>query len=417
MVDGNWVFDHRAFTRRSDCDSGTELVPAAGDGGSYSCSSGTLREYDRVENSELREVPSPGVFAAYNFAALGLDELTVAGGLFGPPRSDRVWPADGPQRYGEVESRNLQVHYALGLGYELPWYGIRLGATGMLITQTVQTQLRLNTFFSYPESETHDAHIDADAVDAWIPAAIFGASARPIGPITIAVAAQLPYDVEANGTATVEFQRDIGDAATVTGDEIDVVLHMPWLVRAAVLYRHPDASFDVELAFQWEGWRRYDEVTFRPIDMEVTSDLLPEPIVLEEILLSVNARDTGSLRLGGEYRVIPDMLAVRAGAFYERAAVGGGNLNVGFFDLDKIGLTAGARVELPFRDWLGLPFVNWIDVAGGYLAWRTKEVTTSKIRIINPLATPPAERWPIGNGTYESYSVVIQAAIGGRVDI
>ncbi|MEE8407994.1 MAG: outer membrane protein transport protein, partial [Myxococcota bacterium] len=333
-------------------------------------------------------------------------------------------------RYNEVESHNLQIHYALGAGYELPWYGIRIGATGMMVSQIMDVDLRLNVVgISFAENELYDTLVHVEARQDYIPTAVFGVSARPLSRVILSLSYQLAYDVTASGTAGIEFERGIGTIASVTGENVDVNLKMPAVFRAAAQYRHSDDSFDVELAFVWEGWRRNDVILFVPQDIVV--DIAGSPTDLQDITVDVHARDTGSLRLGGQYRVLPQRLTVRAGVYYERAAVGGGWLNSAFFDLDKIGATLGARVDLPLNDWIGTPFAAWLDLAGGYALWSEKTVETSKAHIGNPLAEPgPAQGvcgvdvngedlpcWPVANGSYKNKVIVAMASLGVWFDI
>ena len=74
-----------------------------------------------------------------------------------------------------------------------------------------------------------------------------------------------------------------------------------------------------------------------------------------------------------------------------------------------IGVTLGARVDLPWH--------LWVDVAVGYVQWLTKEVTTSKTLLKNPLAEPPEPRWAIANGTYENRQIATMLGIGGHFDL
>ena len=57
-------------------------------------------------------------------------------------------------------------------------------------------------------------------------------------------------------------------------------------------------------------------------------------------------RDVIGVRLGGDYALIPDFLALRAGAFFETKGQDDEYLNVDFHVGEKLGLSAGSTVRL-----------------------------------------------------------------------
>src|SRR5262249_22975334 len=146
-------------------------------------------------------------------------------------------------------------------------------------------------------------------------------------------------------------------------------------------------------------------IRIQPKDIAVTSFGNPTP--LSAITLREDWRDTYSVRLGGHYTIIPGQLLVRGGAYYERAAVPAERLSVGAFDADKLGLTAGGRVDLPHG--------FWIDLAAGYVDWLARTVTNSQVLLSDPLSGK--DQWPIANGTYTNAQIFVLAALGVKVDI
>ena len=416
LLQADVIFDMRSFERADDdIDFNDDGV---GDG---------ERSYDEVSNEFTPLPPSPGLFVTCNLGSLGLEQLTVGAAAFGPTRAYTDFPSDGAQRYSEISNHPLQIHYTLAAGYELPWAGIRLGASLYLLTQVFDTDLALSTAFllgGEPEDTDWDAIVSVRATDHLIPVPTFALSAEPVDGLILAATFRWPWDVEADGTADVTLGRRLGRTlpasgepfARVTGEEVIGYLSMPAMLRAAALYRDPDGRFEAEIALVWEGWGRNQQIVFEPLDVEVTIPSIADPetgvppfsIALDDIVVDTRYRDTYSLRAGGELRLMEWALA-RAGFYYERAAVGTGRLSMGTMDLDKIGITAGGRVDLP----LGL----WVDLALGYVQWITKEVTNSKVLIKDPLVVPPEDRWPIANGTYRNRQVAALVGVGGQLDI
>jgi hypothetical protein len=99
---------------------------------------------------------------------------------------------------------------------------------------------------------------------------------------------------------------------------------------------------------------------------------------------------------------------VRAGLYYERAAIPPARVSPSGFDMDKVGFALGARVDLP----LGI----WLDLSGGFVYWMPAQIENSKVTLPDPL--PPTETLhPIANGTYSNYQVIMMAGLGVALDI
>ena len=363
--------------------------------------------YPGVTN-EMPTYPSPGFFASWNLANVGVPRLTVGAGLYGPHRSDVKFPADGPQRYSTIEQHNLQIHKALAVAYELPWKKLRLGVTAMAVDQVIDSRLAFNTFFGepmLPEDPGYDADVSVLARDDNNPTAALGVSIAPVDAVTLAASYQHGWDVAAKGRAKGVLGDDIGTIAELRSGDITVKTRLPPIARAAAKFAPVGKRWDVEAAFVWEGWSRNDAVTFIPKQPGGLALVLPESGVsvrVPTIPVKTYLRDTYSLRLGGETEVMPGRLTLRSGVWFERAAIAPKHLNAANFDLDKAGLSAGARVELVRGAWL--------DLTGGYQHWFPVTVKDNDIRIFDPLAAE--NRWAIGNGRYENSRVVVMAGIG-----
>ncbi|MBI5511193.1 MAG: outer membrane protein transport protein [Deltaproteobacteria bacterium] len=391
VVDADWIFDARTFARASDDPIG----------------SGTLTRYTSVANGWTPTLPSPALFASYNLERLGLGGLTVGGGVYGPPRVDHVWPKEGAQRYSEVEYHALQMSMTLGAAYELPWYQLRLGVAGMLIRETVDAGLNISGVFpplAQPEDPSYDAYVHVRAVDPWIPCGIVGISGALSPALTIAASYQLPFDVHASGKADqIALASGLARLASVRGDQIDARMKLAAVITVAATYRALKERLALSLAFVHEGWHRNDTILFQPKDI-VMSDVSRGDTTLQEIKITSHWQDTFSVRGGAQYQLLPDLLALRLGGFYEKGAVPEEYLSAFSLDLDKVGATLGARLDLP----LGI----FVDVAAGYLYWLPVTVTNTNIKIVNPLTLPPSEQWPIANGDYSNHQVLAMLAVG-----
>lgn len=392
MVDGNWAFDNRQYTRAADDLDGD----------------GTRKEYDVVQNDWLSAVPSPGIFAAYNLEALGLGSLAIGAGVYGPLLIDREWSTDtdSPQRYNELSFHGRQIHYALTAAYELPWYRLRIGVTGMLVRQKVDSELALNTFLSFPERSTYDTTVKIEATDKVIPSAVFAASVAPVSWLVLSGSFQPGWHLKAEGTAEIALGEDLEPIASISGNRATIRGAMAPVVRAAALYKGPGDLFDVEFAYVWEGWKNNDTIEFTSENIRFQSPPFNIDRKLNDVTIDQHWRDTYSFRVGGTVRLVPDLLSLRAGAFYERGAVSKRYTSVASFDLDKLGGTLGGRVELPY----GL----WIDMAAAYVKGLERTVDNSDVRIVNPLPTPPEKHWAVANGNYAGSQILFMVAVGAR---
>lgn len=394
LVDSSMVFDGRTFTRAPDDVDGD----------------GRVETYDTVSNG-WRPMPSPSVFLSYRLATLALP-ITVAAGVWGPPQIDRQWDEEGPQRYAEITAENVQVHYAAGAALELPWYGLRLGATGMLVSQVVRTSMRMSLAAPFGAGQEHpgyDANIAVDAGEHGIFNGVLGVSMQPHPRLMVAASYQPPYNVKAEGTAKVTLGKELASVATVDGEDVKLRLDMAPIARAAVRLLDPAGAYDVELALVWEGWSRNAAVRFAPQDISIRGGGLVQEVGV--VRLDYDWRDTYSLRLGGSWDVLPGRLRVRGGTYYERGAVERSFMSPASFDFDKLGVTGGGRVELGGGVWADLA-LGW----GHYLAG---EVRDSQIRLVNimPSEQVPERLWPVANGTYGNEQVFVLAAVGVVLDI
>ena len=367
-IDFNATSDHRRFTRASDDPGG------AGP-----------RSYGAVQNRQP-VMPSPGLFASWNAAAIGVPRVTIGAGLYGPPRSDAIYSADGPQRYSIVESHNLEVHDTLGFAVAIPELHLRAGLAGMLVTQTINVRQSFNTFLGDPEAPGYDAGLHIHAVDNNIPSAIAGLSADLSDRISIGASGQLGWAVDAKGHLAAELGSDLAQKATIQGDRVEAKFHMPPIARGGIRYREPSGAWDAELDVVWEGWSANRDVAFIPqgVFLVTTSGL---SVKVPTIHVPTRLRDTFSIRTGGSLRASPSTL-LRGGIFYERAAIEAQYLSMGTFDLDKLGVSTGARIDVTKHVWL--------DLAAGAQYWFSENVTNSGVKIPDPVHG--GTRWPIGNG-------------------
>ena len=119
-----------------------------------------------------------------------------------------------------------------------------------------------------------------------------------------------------------------------------------WVTQQPGTVRDPLSQdvFDVELNLSWAHNSAVDiiEVRFEPnIRIEGTPSYAPLNGDVPH-----HWRDTVGVRLGGDYVVIPDLLSLRAGAFFESSAADPTYLNIDFHVAERVGWGGGGTVRL-----------------------------------------------------------------------
>jgi long-subunit fatty acid transport protein len=405
IIGANAINDNRSFSRApNDLD---------GDGQADDIDDDQNPDIFETENNIAGPFPSPHAFIAYNFASLGLPNLSIGTGIWGPPRADLVMDKRGPQRYSTIASYNVQVHYALSAAYELPWNRLRFGFSAMGISQVINTELALNVPTACAgrlEDVTCDIRVGIVSEQHAIPMGTLAMSMELVKGLSFMASYRLPYSFNTSGEATSEVAFGVSDLVFLEGKDIKVNADMPGIVKTA--FRYSTDIWNAELAGTWENWSVHQEVIFDASQIVVK----PNPGItvpgidpdlgqsIGIITLTPKLRDTFSLRVGGEYQVMEDVLTLRAGTYFESGAAEAKILNMGNYDSSKLGLTVGGKISVPG----GL----WIDFAAGYVHYFPIEVTESETVFDDPLKEEVGH--PIGNGTYTNQQIIMMAALGGQ---
>ena len=132
---------------------------------------------------------------------------------------------------------------------------------------------------------------------------------------------------------------------------VSMELTLPIQLRGGLRYIHTDDEgeevFDLEIDVFWENWSVIDEY-YVQMDGEISAQ------AVEDIVMPKAWQDTVAVRVGADWRAVPDLLTVRAGGFYETGAVPQnythldfpsferGGVGLGFtFDVGPVSLSAG----------------------------------------------------------------------------
>lgn len=340
--------------------------------------------------------PNPqlaGVFRINDRLALGLAVLgpSTKGKFSYPLLVDGTWNGNprkvpGPARYLLIEDDLLMVWPQIGIGWE-PVDDVRIGASLIWGFAKLKFSAMAAGFADaqssspggYPNDDfVGDFRADLEVSDWFIPGFTIGALVSPSKNFDIGAWYQWTDDIKAKGDTTVfgpiyganpENPPGEQGSTSTTGDSVEMVAPWPMQARAGVRYHLPRENvvfdsgssngirdpmaydvFDIELDLTWAQNSRFEElkvslpddtfVRVGTIDFEMPTDAsIPH-----------HWKDSFGVRLGGDYVVIQNKLAVRAGAFFQTEAQDPAYLHVDYVPSQMFGLNAGATVRFGSLD-------------------------------------------------------------------
>jgi hypothetical protein len=195
--------------------------------------------------------------------------------------------------------------------------------------------------------------------------------------------------------------------------DVSLSLPLPIMARAAIRYRHVRAErelFDLELDVGYESWSRVER--FIMDGDGLVANLLAQRLDVGRIEIEKRWRDTVSVRLGGDYAALAQLLTLRGGLFYESALADPGYAHVDFVSGAQLGGALGASLFV-----LGLE----IALAYQYRHQPAVTVTEAQARVFQevpgtqcraPFTDPDAchpqylgrPAPPVNAGTYRAHS-------------
>jgi long-chain fatty acid transport protein len=207
----------------------------------------------------------------------------------------------------------------------------------------------------------------------------WGALVRPTDSLRIGLAWRSPLRISTDGDGTVSFPG---------GDQIENMHHDQTWPQAASLGVGWQATRELRFATQldWTEWSEIHELAIR----------FPANPGIDQVY-DEDWRDNWTVRAGGELRVSP-ALAVRAGGYFDTAAVPDRTLERQYLDSNKLGVAAGASFEV----------AGWrLDAAVDLVPPRTRSVADNA-------SAPPSDRNK-APGDYRGTLLTFEAAVSRRL--
>ncbi len=349
--------------------------------------------YPEVHNTE-------GIFPLPTFMMtwdMNSDDWVLGLAVYAPNAAGKYgFPEDGPQRYSIINSDIFQINAQVSLAGEFWDDRIRIGLGGAYIWTRFKQRLMLSTPTlnalyeqDNSDSEDHtgewyfrnlnpllDVDFSTDATDPKGFGLTGGFAINPAWKLWLATSFFYRSDIHARGEfksptygpietiSTRCMMVDPDNLQSVCDHSRPLMLHavikQATLIRSGVGWKH-DGLFDVELDFVYETWNGHNRLDVYTEDVAIVMDSGSHLLKITRV--NRNLQDAWSLRMGGDYHAIRDLLTFRTGYFFEASAVAKEYLGVDMLDGDKHGFSFGTTVTAWGMDFdLALSYIFYPEI-------------------------------------------------------
>ena len=341
----------------------------------------------------------------------GLKNFTFAFALYGPYAGQYSYAAQGEQRYSLIDSSVWEAIYQFSAAWRItPWLRVGLSVQN----EDVRARQKLAVAALPVDDNSSDVKVEFDVADNFSPNFHLGVLASPLKWLDLGVAVKLPMSVNATGKLKVDkpdLERLRGSlpGVDVRGENVGVDFELPLVVRAGARFKMP--RFDVEADFVWERWTGFSKLVVQPKDIQFRLNADLAYAALSPIVQDRGYGNAYSIRVGGDFEIIPGRLTGRAGYYFETSAIPTASLNPSAVDADKHGFSVGLTAQF---GWFAL------SLAYGYTHLNDARVTDSVSRQINltynAVAVTPDPSPVVGNGRYRSGYDILSLGISIDID-
>lgn len=313
--------------------------------------------FPRICNSNLL---NPGAWLA--FAYRPTSKLGVGVGVLTPAAAGHLIYGDGhgatddgelpsPLRYMMVEQKAIVLHPTLGAGYRVTdWLSVGLSLQAGIAVIEAQSMTLLNG----SENAAEDTRSNLAVKDLFVPAVIGSVQLTLHEGVELSVFGRWSDAIRAHGEVDADVKAFNESVAKSSSDDVSLTAPQPGHVGAAVRFadlhtpmdrehgKRPlhDERWDVELDAVYVFASQMDAIE---VDIPRLPNLIEDGLQFE---MPHAWSDQLSLRLGGDYNLLPGKLALRTGVHYETSAVDGSYMAVAFQPAQRIGLHVGATLRL-----------------------------------------------------------------------
>lgn len=311
--------------------------------------------FDPVENqAKPFNVPQLGFATPLGSGPAG--DFSLAIGLYTPFAPSSLYDEEGPQRYSVKDTTILQGSVGPSVAWRpafLPQVVLGVGVNWQFLSVYEAVDISING----TEDPKQDVAIELGVQDFVKFGGNVGLLIEPVPQVSVGLSVIPPMRFHGKGRAGIDFTGTAVESvlAETVYEDPDVVasIDLPLVLRSGVAVR-PVPKLEIEVAGVYQRWSRVRDIVVTDVAVEIQTndspivDLALPPdsrVVDDDFVIPQNLRDTVSLRIGAEYRVLPE-LEVRVGGFREGSAVPPEYMDVALVDTAKTQVGAGASVFL-----------------------------------------------------------------------
>lgn len=340
-----------------------------------------LRLNERFERSGMPAVegdPPPQLVPALVYTHPFGDRWTGAVGLVAPAGPRYEFPKDGPQRFTNTELYLTEATYGFALAVKAH-PKVSLGIYGGALLAGVEQDFVVSLNDAPPPSDdpSHDLPAHMKVEDPFTLTAGVGVKAMPTENIELGFSYRPEANIDAGGTL-------VTDEPQPTREDVHFKFNLPAIWRGGIRWVEP--KWDVEVDVIWEGWGSHHEEVLVADDGNFAGT--------SSVSTPRKFRDAWCVRVGGSVQAT-DVVQVHAGTYFETGAVPTRTMDVSTYDPAKVGLAAGASVDLTKK------LILAVNITHTFM--QTMNVKDSQVRQQSPFTediVPRDARAVIGNGRY-----------------
>lgn len=326
--------------------------------------------------------------------------LTLAAGVVSPNAAGKAtWPtevpvtasdgssvmAPAPQRYLLLSQNAIIVYPSIGVGWEVA-PGVRIGGTFQAVISYLQFSNVAQASYlggkGAIENPNEDLKADLTAKKWFTPAFVLGSLLSPAKNFDIGVMFRWSADIDTTNTtlhvtgpypgsttsgagqipAGTDYPNNLGLANS--GNTAHFMIAQPWDLKIGFRYHQPRAGavsatgsvrdpmsmdvFDAELDVTYSHNSSLDQIGILfPAGTKVNfGSLNSADSVPQDASVPHNWQDVWGFRVGGEYVVMPNQLAVRAGAYFQTSGVDPAYLSIDFAPTQQFGAYVGGTYRI-----------------------------------------------------------------------
>jgi long-subunit fatty acid transport protein len=339
---------------------------------------------------------------------------------------------ESPNRFLLLKRQQLGGFLQVGAGYRFSPL-VRVGASLGWGFATLQNR----SIASVQGGTFQDQEVlnDVRVSDAFIPRAMASVVVTPLPSLELAAALTYQGDVDGVGSIDVTANGIQGaprgncraPEGTSPGphcriDDVKLTAPFPRLSatvgvryaslragRTRALDPMKDEHWDIELNGTWSQTSHVDQYSITVFEgtpgariafsSSERGNALPLPATLT---IPYNWKDTLGLRLGGDYNILPNFLAVRAGVSYESNAIPTAYMNIDAWAVTRVGLHAGGTLKLGNLK---------LSIAYAHIFFGDVSVPLKQGRITEIVSANPTQAQPVNEGDYTASLNVISGQI------